>query len=316
MSTENPLVSVLIPGFKPQWLDLCINSCVNQSYKNIEILVGDDSDDGSISDIAEKWLNFGVAIYRNNQKSAGVTNRWNLFEKSSGKYIKYVYDDDFLFPTSVEELVKASERHAASMSFHQRLPIGPNGQRLSDLPSITAPTGAALGQSFEVPSDFIYKNIINNNKNLIGEPSNCIFRRDILQKELDNDEDFFRRKMLFLGDIKSYLNASLSDQPVVFINCALSAFRIHDQQASVSPIRPAGFYEWDIIRRYVFSLGCISQKDFEVGLANQAALYERMECGFSLTEELIRIAKNSRYENDYLDGDFREAIANADKILS
>jgi hypothetical protein len=122
--------------------------------------------------------------------------------------------------------------------------------------------------------------------------------------------------MLFLGDVKSYLNATMSDKPVVFVNCAQSAFRIHNQQASVSHIRPAGYYEWDILKRYVFSLGRLSEKDFETGLANQAALYEKMDCEFSLTAEMIRIAKNSRAENDYLDGDFRAVIAEADEILS
>jgi len=45
-------------------------------------------------------------------------------------------------------------------------------------------------------------------------------------------------------------------------------------------------------------------------------MYERMDCEFSLTNELIRIAKNSRAENDYLDGEFRALITKADKILS
>ena len=62
MNIKNPLVSILIPGFKPQWLDLCINSCLSQSYKNIEVLVGDDTQDGIISDIASKWSNLNVSI--------------------------------------------------------------------------------------------------------------------------------------------------------------------------------------------------------------------------------------------------------------
>jgi len=316
MKNESPLVSILIPGFKPQWLDLCISSCMNQTYQNVEILVGDDSEDGSISDIASKWSSLNVSVHRNHDKLKGVSNRWNLFEKSKGTYVKYVFDDDFLFPSSVEALVTACELHSASMAFHHRIAIGPNGQRLPDLPRITAPPDAALGQSFKVEREVIYKNVINQNRNLLGEPSNCLFRRDILQRELNNNGNFLSRKMIFLGDIKSYLNATMSDQPLVLVNGAMSAFRIHDQQASVSKIRPAGFYEWDILRRYIFSLGLLSAEEFQTGLKNQIALYEKMDDKFSLKAELIRVAKTARNDNNYSNEDFKAVIADADKILS
>ena len=161
MNSENPLVSILIPGFKAQWLDLCISSCISQTYNNIEVLVGDDTEDRIITDIASKWSNLNVSIHPNNNKKNGVSNRWNLFEKSKGVYIKYVFDDDFLFPLSVEALVGACERQSASMAFHQRICIGNNGQRLPDLPSIQAPNGSVGGQSFVISRDLVCKDIIN-----------------------------------------------------------------------------------------------------------------------------------------------------------
>lgn len=315
MTIENPLVSILIPGFKTQWLDLCISSCLGQSYKNIEVLVGDDTEDGIISDIASKWSSLGISVYRNHNKSKGVSNRWNLFEKSKGTYIKYVFDDDFLFPLSVEALVAACEHHSASMAFHQRIGVGEHGQRLPDLPSAQAPPGAAGGQSFLVPRDFICKNMINQNRNLIGEPSNCIFRRDILQRELEKDRSFFSRNMIFLGDVKSYLNAAMSDRPIILVNGAFSAFRTHSQQASQSAIRPAGFYEWDFLRRYIYTLGLLSDAEFQIGLKNQVTVYENMDVEFELKHELIEITKHATKENNYLDADFQRVITAADKIL-
>lgn len=315
MNIKNPLVSILIPGFKPQWLDLCINSCLSQSYKNIEVLVGDDTQDGIISDIASKWSNLNVSIHRNHDKLNGISNRWNLYEKSKGTYIKYVFDDDFLFPSSVEALVTACERHSASMAFHQRICIGNHGQRLPDLPSVQAPNGAVGGQSFIIPSELVYKNMINQGRNLIGEPSNCMFRRDVLKTELDTDESFFSRRMIFLGDIKSYLNAALTDQPIVFVNGVFSAFRSHGQQASQSPIRPAGYYEWDFLRRYIFSLGLLSHDEFKIGLKNQILLYDNMDMEFELKDEFVEIAKNANEDNQYLSADFQRVMAAADKIL-
>jgi glycosyltransferase involved in cell wall biosynthesis len=316
MKNESPLVSILIPGFKPQWLDLCISSCINQTFQNVEILVGDDTEDGIISDIASKWSSLNISVHRNHKKSMGTSNRWNLFEKSKGTYIKYVFDDDFLFPLSVEALVTACERHSASMAFHQRICIGNHGQRLPDLPSIQAPTDAVAGQSFIVPREIVLKNMINQGRNLIGEPSNCMFRRDVLQTELDKDGSFFSRSMIFLGDVRSYLNAALTDQPIVLVNGAFSAFRSHGQQASQSAIRPAGYYEWDFLRRYIFRLGLLSDAEFSIGLKNQVALYENMNVEFELKGELIEIAKAANEGNNYLDRDFQRVITKADKILS
>jgi glycosyltransferase involved in cell wall biosynthesis len=315
MNSENPLVSILIPGFKAQWLDLCISSCISQTYNNIEVLVGDDTEDSIITDIASKWSNLNVSIHPNNNKKNGVSNRWNLFEKSKGVYIKYVFDDDFLFPLSVEALVGACERHSASMAFHQRICIGNNGQRLPDLQSIQAPNGTVGGQSFVISRDLVCKDIINQGRNLIGEPSNCIFRRDVLERELHKDEGFFSRKMIFLGDVKSYLNAALTDQPIVFVNGVFSAFRSHDQQASQSPIRPAGYYEWDILRRYIYSLGLLSVAELKAGLRNQVQLYENMDINFELKNELIEIAKNANENNQFLETEFQRVILAADKIL-
>ena len=122
--------------------------------------------------------------------------------------------------------------------------------------------------------------------------------------------------MIFFGDVKSYLNAAMSNQPVVLVNGVLSAFRIHDQQASASSIRPAGFYEWDLLRRYIFRLGYLSEEEFEIGLKNQVALYEKLDDKFCLKAELVRIAKTACDENDYLEADFKAVVANADMILS
>ena len=62
-------------------------------------------------------------------------------------------DDDFLFPSSVEALVMASEKHSAGMAFHNRLAIAEHGQRLADLPGIEVPGSLNPSRTFLVPNE-------------------------------------------------------------------------------------------------------------------------------------------------------------------
>ena len=289
MSNADPLVSILIPGFKPQWLDLCITSCLLQSYKNIEILIGDDTLDETISAVASKWLQNNVRIYKNKNKHLGEINKWNLLKHSKGQYIKFVYDDDFLFPESVEILLRACQKHHASMAFHYRQPIDADGLMLEPLKEYIVTDNATSGANKIISPSSFFQNCIIENINYIGEPSNCMFERNLLLHEQEHLNLLFNRKVRFLGDVKSYLNAAISTSPIIFVNSRLSAVRRHNKQASNSKIRPAGFYEWEVLKRYCFENGYLSESEFQLALKQQANLYGTMPADYPLLKNFKKL---------------------------
>jgi len=93
-----PLISVIIPVYNSElYLEVCIDSVINQTYKSLEILLIDDgSTDRSplICDSYELRDNRIKVVHKNNE---GVSSARNLgIELASGEYISFIDSDDWL----------------------------------------------------------------------------------------------------------------------------------------------------------------------------------------------------------------------------
>lgn len=94
----NPLISVIIPIYNVEkYLEKCLNSVVNQDYKNIEIiLINDGSTDDSLN-IANKYKEIDKRIKIFSQKNQGLSAARNTgLDKSTGEYITFIDSDDFV----------------------------------------------------------------------------------------------------------------------------------------------------------------------------------------------------------------------------
>ena len=102
------LVTVIIPVYnKVEYLRDSLNSVINQTYSNIEIIVVDDgsNNSGKILNICNSF-NKKIRIIKLN-KNSGVSvalNRGIL--RSNGKYINWLSHDDLFLPTKIEEQIK------------------------------------------------------------------------------------------------------------------------------------------------------------------------------------------------------------------
>lgn len=95
---ELPFISIIVPVYNVElYIDQCVNSLINQTLKNIEIiLVDDESTDnsGRICDQYEKKYNNIKVIHK---KNGGLGNARNAgLEKAQGKYIAFVDSDDYV----------------------------------------------------------------------------------------------------------------------------------------------------------------------------------------------------------------------------
>ena len=100
------LISVVIPVYnvKP-YLERCINSVVNQTYKNLEIILVDDgSTDGSdkiCDDYSKKYKNIEVI----HKKNGGLSDARNVgIENAHGQYIQFIDSDDYVNNKMIEIL--------------------------------------------------------------------------------------------------------------------------------------------------------------------------------------------------------------------
>ena len=103
------LISVIIPFYNEEnYFDECINSVLNQTYQNIEIIIVNDGSDQIYIDKLEKIkFKYPEKIRVFNKKNEGVSSARNLgIEKSKGEYIAFLDADDKWLPFKLEHQIK------------------------------------------------------------------------------------------------------------------------------------------------------------------------------------------------------------------
>ncbi len=124
----NPLVSIVIPIYKVEkFIVRCLQSVVNQSYKNIEcILVNDVTPDNSMEiaqDFIEKSPDFDFKII-NQPFNQGLSMARNVgMDLAKGKYIYFLDSDDEITDYAIDHLVKLAEETNAEMVLGQSVCI-------------------------------------------------------------------------------------------------------------------------------------------------------------------------------------------------
>ena len=100
------LVSVIIPIYNTdKYLDKCLNSIINQTYKNIEIILIDDGSTDNSLDICKKYEHVDNRIKLLSTENKGVSSARNLGIKySTGEYIIFIDSDDFIELNMIESL--------------------------------------------------------------------------------------------------------------------------------------------------------------------------------------------------------------------
>lgn len=113
------MISIIIPVYnvKP-YLKQCIESVINQSYENLEIIiVNDGSTDGSGS-ICEAYSKLDNRIVLIRKENGGLSDARNVgTEHANGEFVYYVDSDDFLEFDAIEKLVLAQKNNGADIVF-------------------------------------------------------------------------------------------------------------------------------------------------------------------------------------------------------
>ena len=104
------LVSVIVPVFNvDKYIRECLDSILEQTYKELEILLIDDGSSDLSGKICDDYKNKYKNIRVFHRKNSGVSNSRNFgIEQSNGKYIIFIDSDDKISPTFVEKMVDKS----------------------------------------------------------------------------------------------------------------------------------------------------------------------------------------------------------------
>lgn len=105
---KTPLVSILIPMYNAEkYIVATLDSCVNQTYPNIEIIVVDDGSSDNSLKIAQKYeaIHSNIKVFTQPNSGAPVA-RNKAFAESTGEYIQYLDADDLLDHNKIESQIK------------------------------------------------------------------------------------------------------------------------------------------------------------------------------------------------------------------
>ena len=123
MKENNPLVSIVIPVHNGErYIKESINSCLEQTYKNIEIIVVDDKSEDNTLNILKSYGNRITVIPV--EKQNGLGNVINIgIRESKGKYIARMDADDIMYPTRIEKQVEYLESHPSCIAVGGQIDI-------------------------------------------------------------------------------------------------------------------------------------------------------------------------------------------------
>ena len=101
-------VSIIVPMYNAQdYIERCLKTIINQTYKNIEILIINDGSIDSSIRIVEKYAKEDSRIRIIDRKNSGVSISRNVgIELASGEYIMFIDSDDWIEVDIVEKLLK------------------------------------------------------------------------------------------------------------------------------------------------------------------------------------------------------------------
>ena len=108
-----PLVSIIVPIYNAaQYLDQCITSIIEQTYKNLEIILVDDGSIDKSAEICQKFVTKDLRVKYLFQPNKGVARaRKNGTKHAAGEYVGFVDADDYIEPDMYKQLVDCCQNY-------------------------------------------------------------------------------------------------------------------------------------------------------------------------------------------------------------
>ena len=114
----NNKVSIIVPIYNvAKYLPACLDSILNQTYDNLEILLIDDGSTDDSLKIIEEYAKKDSRIKAFNQKNSGQSSARNLgLKKATGKFISFIDGDDMIKPNFIANLIEPFENSSTILS--------------------------------------------------------------------------------------------------------------------------------------------------------------------------------------------------------
>lgn len=230
---KTPTISVCVPVYNgASYLDQCIESILNQSFQDFELIFVDDcSTDESIALIESYRRNDPRVKLYLNEKNLGLVNNWNkCISLAEGKWVKFVFQDDIITPDCLEKMIAAADKNRAFVFSRRKIKVEKN---IPDRVNHWFETHQSVviqhfrGKRNITPEEFTKAVIQKPTMNIIGEPTAVMIARDAFY-----EMGLFNPELVQLCDFEYWVRI-ICQKGAVFIDEELATFRVHGSATSV-----------------------------------------------------------------------------------
>lgn len=200
---NNPLVSIIIPVYNGEkYVKEAIDSALNQTYKNIEVIV---INDGSTDKTDEIILSFGDKVKYIKKENGGVSSALNIgLNEMRGEYFSWLSHDDMYSPTKIEKQIELLE--------------GNKDKKIVALSSIDFIDKNSKKMALYAKPRFKNAGIINCRLALKGMLKNgsyngCAF---LLPRSVFKECGYFKEDYRFIQDVVLWTNLFLRGYDIIF----------------------------------------------------------------------------------------------------
>lgn len=127
------MVTVVVPVYNVEkYLDRCVESIVNQTYRNLEIILVDDGSPDRCSQMCDDWALRDSRIKVIHKQNAGLGMARNTgIENATGEYICFFDSDDYVPPDTIEKAYNKIAEQRADVVVFGFSDVTPNGELIS-----------------------------------------------------------------------------------------------------------------------------------------------------------------------------------------
>ena len=113
-----PLISVIVPCYNvEEYLPKCVESVLNQTYRNLEILLVDDGSPDRCGEICDGYATVDSRVKVIHKENGGLSDARNVaLDVMKGEYVTFVDSDDYVAEDYVEYLYKLIEENGVKLS--------------------------------------------------------------------------------------------------------------------------------------------------------------------------------------------------------
>lgn len=240
MAPSQPKVSILLPTYNGvAFLSAAIESVLNQSFSNFELIIADDGSSDGTREIAANFAQSDARIrFTINTKNLGLFENYNYcISLCQGEYIKPFAQDDVLAPNALSRMIEVLDQQPdVALVSAAREYITGDGEHVE--------TVRRFSETTRLCADEAIADNLFSFSNWIGEPCAVMFRREHAGSGFCTDYCHY-------GDIEYWLRL-LENGAYMFLPEVLVRFRAHKTSGTQKNYQGLGVISdvWKLARSY------------------------------------------------------------------